>query len=178
MRLTESTPRSDSRVMKNHAHLRRGLLFMAATLCVWLAAPARVSAQVWRPMGPPGGDVISLVSAPSQPSRLYLGTVDGHIFSSADEGRSWALVGRPGTRADLVVQSLAVDPRDARVVYAAGWTLDPAAGGGVFRSSDGGRTWQGAGLAGHAVRAVALAPSAPDRLVAGALDGVYRSRDA
>jgi len=76
------------------------------------------------------------------------------------------------------VQSLAVDPHDARVVYAAGWTLNPAAGGGVFRSSDGGRTWQAAGLEGHAVRALALAPSAPDTMVAGALDGVYRSRDA
>jgi len=164
--------------MTNYVELRRALFSLVAMLAVWLAVSARAEAQVWRPMGPPGGDVISLVSAPSQPARLYLGTVDGHIFSSADEGRSWELVGRPGTRADLVVQSLAVDPRDARVVYAAGWTLDPAAGGGIFRTSDGGRSWQSAGLAGHAVRAVALAPSSPDTLVAGALDGVYRSRDA
>jgi len=164
--------------MKNYPDLRYALFPLVALLGVWLAAPARAEAQVWRPMGPPGGDVISLVSAPSQPSRLYLGTVDGHIFSSSDEGQGWELVGRPGTRADLVVQSLAVDPRDASVVYAAGWTLDPAAGGGIFRTSDGGRSWQTAGLAGHAVRAVALAPSSPDTLVAGALDGVYRSRDA
>jgi photosystem II stability/assembly factor-like uncharacterized protein len=87
-------------------------------------------------------------------------------------------VGRPGSRADFVVQSLAVDPRDSRVVYAGGWTLDPVAGGGVFRSSDGGHAWQPAGLAGHAVRAIALAPSSPDTLVAGALDGVFRSADA
>ena len=128
-------------------------------------------------MGPPGGDVISLVSAPSQITRLYLGTVDGHIFTSTDAGQTWALAGRPGTRADLVVQSLAVDPRDERLVYAAGWTLDPAAGGGIYRSEDAGHTWQAAGLAGHAVRALALAPSAPDALVAGALDGVFLSRD-
>jgi photosystem II stability/assembly factor-like uncharacterized protein len=128
-------------------------------------------------MGPPGGDVISLVAAPSRSSRLYLGTVDGHIFTSIDEGQHWLLVGRPGKRADLVVQSLAVDPRDEQLVYAAGWTLDPAAGGGVYRSEDAGHTWQPAGLAGHAVRAVALAPSAPDLLVAGALDGVFRSPD-
>jgi photosystem II stability/assembly factor-like uncharacterized protein len=164
--------------MNHYAHLRHALFSLVAVLGVWLAGPARAEGQVWRPMGPPGGDVISLVSAPSQPARLYLGTVDGHIFSSADEGQSWELVGRPGTRADLVVQSLAVDPRDSRVVYAAGWTLDPAAGGGIFRTSDGGRSWLSAGLMGHAVRAVALAPSSPDTLVAGALDGVYRSRDA
>ncbi len=151
----------------------------ALALSALLAVPARPDGgPVWRPMGPPGGDVISLIQAPSSPARLYLGTVDGHIFSSSDEGRRWELVGRPGGRADLVVQSLAVDPRDPRVLYAAGWTLDPAAGGGVFRSADGGVSWQAAGLAGHAVRAIALAPSAPDTIVAGALDGVYRSRDA
>jgi photosystem II stability/assembly factor-like uncharacterized protein len=158
---------------------RRVAFCCALLLSLWFAAPAEgEKGEVWRAMGPPGGDVISLVSAPSAPARLYLGTVDGHIFSSPDEGRHWELVGRPGTRADLVVQSLAVDPRDARVVYAAGWTLDPAAGGGIFRTADGGHSWQPAGLVGHAVRALALAPSAPDTLVAGALDGVFRSRDA
>ena len=165
-----------------NVRLHSRLALAPALLVLLLSFPAvsraADSGPVWRPMGPPGGDVISLVQAPSSPSRLYLGTVDGHIFTSTDEGRQWQLVGRPGSRADLVVQSLAVDPRDARVLYAAGWTLDPAAGGGIFRSSDGGVTWQAAGLPGHAVRALALAPSAPDTLVAGALDGVYRSLDA
>ena len=165
--------------MNESSDSRRIPLFGLFVLSAWLAAGApAVLGQVWHPMGPPGGDVISLVQAPSEPGRLYLGTVDGHIFSSADEGRSWKLVGRPGTRSDFVVQSLAVDPREARTVYATGWTLDPAAGGGIFRSTDGGHTWQPAGLAGHAVRAVAIAPSAPDMLVAGALDGVFRSSDA
>jgi len=150
----------------------------ACLLCAALLAPPHAAAQVWRAMGPPGGDVISLAAAPSAPAELYLGTVDGHIFTSHDTGLHWELAGRPGGRGDLVVQSLAVDPRDARVVYAAGWTLDPAAGGGVYRSGDGGRTWQSAGLAGHAVRAIALAPSAPETVVAGALDGVFRSRDS
>ena len=149
-----------------------------AALGALLAAPRLAVAQAWHAMGPPGGDVISLASAPSRPELLYLGTVDGHIFSSADEGNHWELAGRPGTRGDLVVQALAVDPRDPRVLYAAGWTLDPAAGGGIFRSADGGHTWKPAGLEGHAVRALALAPSSPDTVVAGALDGVYRSRDA
>ena len=158
---------------------RRVLLPGLLVFAVWLAAASPAAlAQVWHPMGPPGGDVISLVQAPSDAARLYLGTVDGHIFSSEDEGRHWDLVGRPGARADFVVQSLAVDPRDARTLYAAGWTLDPAAGGGIFRSTDGGHSWQPSGLEGHAVRAIALAPSSPDTLVAGALDGVFRSVDS
>jgi photosystem II stability/assembly factor-like uncharacterized protein len=48
----------------------------------------------------------------------------------------------------------------------------------VFRSADGGRSWSPAGLVGQAVRALTQAPSDPNILVAGTLDGVYRSRDA
>jgi len=32
-------------------------------------------------------------------------------------------------------------------VYAVVWTQDPAVGGGIFRSEDGGRTWTASGLA-------------------------------
>ena len=145
---------------------------------VFALASASASAQVWLPMGPPGGDVRSLTSAPHDPHLLYLGTTDGHIFGSTDGGSHWQILGRAGPRLDGIVASLLVDPRDSRVLYAAVWALDPNAGGGVFRSEDGGRTWHSAGLAGQAVRALAQAPSEPDMLVAGTLDGVYRSRDA
>jgi photosystem II stability/assembly factor-like uncharacterized protein len=84
-------------------------------------------------------------------------------------------MGRAGPRQDAVLAALAVDPRGAGTLYAATWTLDPRAGGGVFRSEDAGRTWRGVGLAGKAVRALAISPSNPDVLIAGALDGVYRS---
>lgn len=138
--------------------------------------PAR--AQTWRPIGPPGGDVRSLAADPSHPRELYLGTTDGHVFLSSDGGEHWDLAGRAGPRQDAVLSALVVDPRGKHVVYAAAWTLDPRAGGGVFRSEDSGRTWQAAGLSGKAVRALALSPSRPDVLVAGALDGVHRSLDA
>jgi photosystem II stability/assembly factor-like uncharacterized protein len=51
-------------------------------------------------------------------------------------------------------------------------------GGGVFRSDDGGKNWSPAGLAGQSVRALTQAPSNPDVLVAGTLEGVFASRDA
>ncbi len=129
-------------------------------------------------MGPPGGDVRILASDPSNPSQLYLGTSDGHVFGSRDSGQHWELLGRAGSRTDSVITAMLVDPGDSRRLFAAAWTLEPQAGGGVFRSDDGGHTWRPAGLAGKAVRALALAPSQPGLLVAGALDGVFLSRDA
>lgn len=157
-----------------NAMLRRfSLLVLFAAL-----AAASAAAQVWRAMGPPGGDVRSLAADPNDPQRLYLGTADGHVFGSADGGESWELLGRAGERNDGVVMAIRVDPRDSRTLYVASWKMDPLAGGGFYRSRDGGRTWELAGLGGLHVRALAQAPSDPDILVAGTMEGVFRSRDA
>ena len=143
-----------------------------------LSAGAAAHAQAWKPLGPSGGDVRALAVDPSRPARIFLGTADGHIFGSEDSGAHWTLLGRASSRLDAVITAIVVDPRDGNVLFASSWTRDAAAGGGVFRSADGGRTWSGAGLAGQAVRALAMAPSDSNVLVAGTLDGVYRSLDA
>src|ERR1019366_1402423 len=143
-----------------------------------LLASAVARAETWKPLGPPGGDVRSLAADPSRPGQIFLGTADGHIFGSQDAGAHWMLLGRASARPDAVITAIVVDPRNANVLFASAWTRDPSAGGGVFRSDDGGRTWREAGLARQAVRALAMARSDPDMLVAGTLDGVYRSLDA
>ncbi len=132
-------------------------------------------AQRWERLGPEGGQVVSLAAAKN--GTVYLGTPDGHVFVSTDEGNHWELRGRAGGRLDGVVQALLVDMRDPQRVYAAIWDLDPQAGGGVFESKDGGRTWTSAGLAGEAVRALRQSPSEPDVLVAGTRTGVFRTAD-
>jgi len=136
-----------------------------------------VAAQSWRQVGPPGGDVQSLTAEPGNTQGLYLGTSDGHIFGSNNGGENWQLLGRVGANHDDVIMSIVVNPRIKSTLYATSWTLS-SRGGGVYRSSDSGRSWQLIGLEGHSVRALALAPSNPDTLVAGAIDGVYRSQDA
>ncbi|MCU1341014.1 MAG: glycosyl hydrolase, repeat protein [Candidatus Acidoferrum typicum] len=149
--------------------------FFSTALLLMFATGAR--AQTWKPLGPPGGDVHSLAMDPSHPGKFFLGTADGHIFGSQDDGEHWALLGRAGARQDAVITAIVVDPRDSKVLFASTRMQDPAAGGGIFRSADGGQTWRTSGLEGQAVRALAIAPSDADILVAGTLDGVYRSHD-
>lgn len=140
-----------------------------------LSAVSPVAAQDWQELGPKGGDVRAMAADPANPDSLYLGTVDGHIFSSQDAGAHWRLTGRVGDHADTVVMAIVVDRRNSQHLYASTRTLGES-GGGVFRSDDGGATWRPAGLAGQSVRALVQAESDSTLFFAGTLDGVYRSR--
>jgi photosystem II stability/assembly factor-like uncharacterized protein len=164
------------------AHLDRPKPFKQGTS--WLAVPllflflpAGVRAQSWKAVGPAGGDVRALAMDPAHPELVYLGTTDGHIFGSRDGGEHWSLFGLAGPGANAVVTAILVDPRNSNVLYASTWTRERGGeGGGVFLSTDGGRSWRETGLPGHAVRALVQAPSDPDLLIAAALDGVFRLR--
>ena len=138
-------------------HMKSILLGLAV-----LAAASSVNAQTqtWRQVGPSGGTVISLSADPNNISKLYLGTSDGHVFASSDEGDHWQLLSRIGTGQDDVITHIIVDPRDGKRLYASTWALY-SGGGGVYRSDDGGRSWNIIGLAHETVRALAQSPTDP-----------------
>jgi len=148
-----------------------------AAVAVTLAAAATVPAQTWRQVGPAGGTVITLEADPHDVKKIYLGTSDGHVFMSPDEGGHWQLLSRIGTGQDDVVTHILVDSRDSQRLYASTWTLY-SGGGGVYRSDDAGRSWTIIGLAKETVRALAQSPTHPDVFLAGSLTGVYRSLDS
>ncbi|MGA2811937.1 MAG: YCF48-related protein [Candidatus Acidiferrum sp.] len=147
-----------------------------AGLTVVVAAAAPAPAQTWRQVGPAGGTVITLEADPHDVKKLYLGTSDGHVFASSDEGGHWQLLSRIGTGQDDVVTHILVDSRDSNRLYASTWTLY-SGGGGVYLSTDAGRTWTIAGLPHETVRALAQSPTHPEVFLAGSLTGVYRSAD-
>ena len=157
--------------------MRGRWLVQLASAGISLFLSLAAQAQTWRPIGPQGGDVRSLTAAPDDAQVLFLGTSDGHVFGSRDGGEHWGLLGRIGAAQDDVVMALVVDSRDHQVVYAGTWTLSNR-GGAVYRSKDGGHTWQAIGLAGETVRALAQAPTNPDLFIVGTISGIHRSRDS
>lgn len=136
---------------------------------VWAQIPAARAT-------PPGGTVRVLAADPVQPQTVLLGTATGAVFRSTDAGRHWRFLSHIGRHEDWVVSGLVADRAHPGRWYASLWSWT-ARNGGVFASQDGGATWQALWL-GHAVRALALAPSNDRILVAAALDGVFRSEDA
>jgi photosystem II stability/assembly factor-like uncharacterized protein len=130
----------------------------------------------WEATGPLGGDVRSLVIDPQDARRLYFGTIDGQIYTSADAGETWLRVAgfnRPG----LLIDNLIVDPRDSKVMYVAAHRHKEA--GGFFKTTDGGRTWrESEQLKGDGIHSLTQASKNPDLLLAGTNRGVWRSGDA
>lgn len=135
-------------------------------------------ASDWRLIGPEGGDVRSLAYDPSNPNRVLLGTSAGQMFISQDSGASWALFAHFGAGDDYVLDHIIFDPAHPATIYVAAWSLYNADEGDVFRTDDGGRNWRAlSGVHGKSIRTMAMAPSDPNVLIIGALDGVFRSRN-
>ncbi|MBI2818422.1 MAG: transcriptional regulator, partial [Acidobacteria bacterium] len=144
---------------------------------VMLLGPSVAKAE-WKPVGPFGGDARSLAADPSDPNRMFLGTATGQVYFTDDAGRQWTRLAGLEVPSNWIVDHLAIDAAQPQVVYAALWSLG-SGGGGVFKTTDGGRTWRTLeGIQGQSVRALALAPSRSKILVAGTLEGVFRSEDA
>ena len=149
-------------------------IYLVMLLCA-LSAPA----QQWQSIGPEGGTVRSLAFDPRNPDRIFLGTSAGRIYVSTDNGSSWSRFAHLGSSSEMVLDHIVIDPINSKNIYVSAWNAQlPDSDGEIFRSKDGGRTWDiMADMHGKSVRALALAPSDPRTLIAGALDGIYRSRD-
>jgi len=147
------------------------------TVLVLLLLVSAAAAQEWVSLGPDGGDVRTFGRDPHAASRILLGTSSGLIFQSLNDGKSWSRYVQLGDARDLVVDHIVFHPRRPGVIYAAAWSVEENSGD-IFRSVDNGRTWKPLrDMRGRSVRAFELAPSNPEVMVAGTLDGVYRSLD-
>jgi photosystem II stability/assembly factor-like uncharacterized protein len=105
---------------------------------------------------------------------VYAATDHG-LFWSTDGGQVWAGTPDVPTRD---VRGIAVDPGAPSTIYAASF------GGGVFKTTDGGRSWNTAstglsraGIDGLQLRAIAVAPSSPSIIYAAGPAGIFRSSD-
>jgi photosystem II stability/assembly factor-like uncharacterized protein len=109
--------------------------------------------RTWKPIfdDQPTGSVGDLSVCESQPNVIYVGCGEGlqrpdlsvgdGIYKSTDGGQTWANV---GLRDAQQIGSVAVDARDANRVFVAalGHPYGPNAERGVYRTLDGGTTWQ------------------------------------
>ncbi|MFY9673658.1 MAG: YCF48-related protein [Terriglobales bacterium] len=131
----------------------------------------------WQVLGPDGGDARSLAYDAHNPDHIFLGTSTGQMFVSNDGGHNWSRLAHLGGD-DYVLDHIVVDPQDSNRVYVSAWSTSSQQLGEVFRTSDGGRTWQTLpAMHGQSIRAMAMFRGNSNVLVTGSLNGVYRTND-
>ena len=109
--------------------------------------------RVWTPIfdDQPTGSIGAIAVAPSNPAVIYVGSGEGlqrpdlstgdGIYKSTDAGRTWTHL---GLRDGQQIPQIIVDPRNPDRLYVAvlGHPYGPNEERGLYRSTDGGRTFQ------------------------------------
>jgi photosystem II stability/assembly factor-like uncharacterized protein len=109
--------------------------------------------HTWTPIfdDQPTGSVGALAVAPSDPNIIYVGSGEGlhrpdlsigdGMYKSTDAGKTWTHL---GLRDAQQIAQIAVDPRDPQRLFvaAAGHPYGPNEERGIYRSTDGGRSFQ------------------------------------
>jgi photosystem II stability/assembly factor-like uncharacterized protein len=139
-------------------------------------SPDHSSQAPWNVVGPPGGDARAFAAVPGQPGRLYLGTTSSWLYESDDEGATWRRLAKLDPIDGFVLDSIVVDSASPSTIYVGAWKDSDS--GGLWISHDAGHTWaEQPAFKGQPIHALAQAPSDPQILVAGTLQGVFRSTD-
>ncbi|HYJ90849.1 MAG TPA: hypothetical protein VEV84_06055, partial [Pyrinomonadaceae bacterium] len=93
----------------------------------------------------------AIAVAPSSPNTVYVGTGEADMrsqnsfgdgmYKSTDAGKTWTHIGLENTRQ---IGRIDVDPKNPNIVFVAalGHVYGPNPDRGIFRSADGGKTWQ------------------------------------
>lgn len=144
----------------------------------------------YRMIGPfRGGRTVGAVGIPSQPNVFFFGHNNGGVWKTDDYGRTWNPIFDDAPTGS--VGDLAVSPTNPNIIYVGtGEGLhrpDLAVGDGMFKTIDGGNTWEHIGLDDiQQVSRVIVHPTNPDIVFVAGLGhpygpnqmrGIFRSLD-
>ena len=182
--------------------IRKGLctlMIVVAAAILWPRAEAQAPPTFdaglfreirWRNIGPHRASRTEAIEGvPSQPHTFYMGVVNGGVWKTTDAGRTWLPIFDDQPTGSI--GAIAVAPSNPNIIYVG--TGEPqqrpdlAAGDGIYKSVDAGRTWTHLGLRDtQQTGEVIVDPKNPDRLFVAALGhpygpnterGIFRSVD-
>ena len=131
----------------------------------------------WRSIGPyRGGRVLAVTGVPGDPYTFYFGSVAGGVWRTTDGGSNW----RPLFDKEAVssIGAVAVADSNHNVIYVGTGEAcirgNISYGNGVYKSTDGGRSWTNVGLREtQHIGSVIIHPRNPDIVLVAALGHAY-----
>jgi len=140
--------------------------------------PGPLDALKWRSIGPAvsGGRVAAVAGTASDPNLYYLGSAGGGVWKTENGGATWTPLFEKQPVA--AIGAVTIDPTNENVVWVGTGEANPrndvSYGDGVYKTTDGGKTWKNVGLAAtrHIAR-ILIDPKDPDHVIVGALGDVF-----
>jgi photosystem II stability/assembly factor-like uncharacterized protein len=167
-----------------------GILLASTAAMGQPVGPSLSGAMRWRMIGPfRGGRTVAAVGVPGQLSTFYIGVNNGGVWKTTDAGRIWTPIFDDQPTGSI--GAIAVAPSDPSTIYVGtGEGLqrpDLSTGDGVYKSTDGGKTWQHLGLRdGQQIAQIVVDPADANRLFVAVMGhpyganqerGIFRSID-
>ena len=166
------------------------LCFALTPLRAQSVSPDLFSGLKWRLIGPfRGGRAVAAAGVPGDPNTFYFGAVGGGIWKTTNAGVTWTPIFDHEPVASI--GAIALAPSDPKLIYAgtgeSDIRSDLASGDGLYRSSDGGESWQNVGLRDtRQISRIVIDPQNANTVYVGALGhaygpnndrGIYKSTD-
>ncbi len=190
LELTNSTIRPVDSVPTRPYRLVLAATLLASSVTTVSAQSSDANALHWRTIGPTrAGRARALAGVPSQPNVFYAGFDNGGVWRSTDYGSTWTpLFDSQPTGSIGAIGVAASDPNVIYVGTGAGIIRpDLSIGDGIYKSTDGGKTWTRLGLRdSQMIAMIDVDPTNPNRLFVAALGhpygpnaerGIFRSTD-
>lgn len=141
-----------------------------------------LSGLTWRSVGPAnmGGRVSDVEGVPGNPNIVYVATGSGGIFKTTNGGMKWVpIFERQGT---ISVGDIALEPGNPDVVWVgtgeANTRNSVSFGDGVYKSTDGGKTWKHLGLKEtNTISKIVIHPKNPDIVYVAAVGRFWGSNE-
>jgi photosystem II stability/assembly factor-like uncharacterized protein len=132
----------------------------------------------WRSIGPAnmGGRIADVEGVPGDPNVVYVASASGGLWKTTNGGVKWTpIFEREGT---ISIGDIALAPSNPEVVWVGTGESNVrnsvSFGDGVYKSTDGGKTWQHMGLKeSERISAIAIHPQNPDIVYVGALGHAF-----
>jgi photosystem II stability/assembly factor-like uncharacterized protein len=196
-----------STVRRRSRQLAFALLPLAFAIGAALAVPATPAASTkatgpasvdealykamhWRGIGPyRGGRALAVTGVPGEPGVFYFGAVAGGVWKTIDSGATWTPIFDSMPMSSI--GAIAVAPSDHKTIYVGSGEGalrgNITYGDGVYKSTDGGKTWANIGLKDtRQIGALIVDPTNPNIVLVAAVGhafganterGVFRTTD-
>lgn len=139
--------------------------------------PRLLQEMRWRSIGPfRGGRVLAVTGVRGQPEVYYFGAVGGGVWHTNDAGRTWTPIF--DAQAIASIGAIAVAPSNPQTIYVGTGESDMRSnigyGNGMYKSTDGGKTWTHIGLEdSRQIARIIIDPKDPEKVYVAVLGHAY-----